>query len=450
MRKNNRPPADRAHNGARIAHSAYLAAAIDIARQLVRDALPAAPGVTWQGDDIVGDEENHAIVRGRVGSDLYAGAAGIAWFLAHIAPYDPAGAFAGTAANGMSYAIAEATKNLQAGTLSLLSGSTGTALAAIELADSLGLAELRRSALSLARKTCEILAREPMHEFDLIGGTAGVIIGLLAIHRRCGDAVLLDTCRQACERLLQGAQLEWWGCSWPEQDTVPALCGLAHGMSGVGWAFAEMAWATGDRRYLAVAHEVFRYERGWFSPERCAWPDLRDPKEQTIADGSWPGWMTAWCHGALGIGAVRLRLYEASTDMTAFAEASSAIQAARNLVMRAGSALQADQLSDVTLCHGLGGAAELLILAYEVFKLDEHLRAARQIGRLCLDVYHKNGRTWTFGLRGAEYVPGLFLGLAGIGTVLLRLHDPLAASSPLLPGRTAHRISNVASGYAIQ
>jgi len=209
-----------------------------------------------------------------------------------------------------------------------------------------------------------------------------------------------------------------------------------------------MAWAVGEQRYLAAAREAFRYERSWYSPERCAWPDLRDPKEKSIADGTWPGWMTAWCHGALGIGAVRLRLYEASGDITALAEASAAIQAARLLVMQAGIGLQAGQVSDVTLCHGLGGAAELLLLAYEVFDLHDHLRAARQVGRLCLNVYARNGQTWTCGLRGAEHVPGLFLGLAGIGTTLLRLHDPSVIGSPLLPGRLPDGASVTTSSQA--
>lgn len=435
MSRDSQPSAKLAQGDSRVGDSPYLTAAIGIARQLVRDALPVGRGVTWEGDEIVGDEDDHAVVRMHVGPDLYGGTAGIAWFLGHIAPFDSSGAFAGTAAQAMIAAIAGARKSLHSSTFSLLSGSTGTALAAIEVADRLKLVRLRRSALLLVRKTCELIAQEPMHEVDLIGGAAGIIVGLLAIHRRCGDPILLETCRMVSERLLQRGRHEWWGSSWSETDTLPALCGLGHGMSGVGWALAEMAWATDEERYLAAAREAFRYERSWFSPQRCAWPDLRDPKEQSIADGTWPGWMTAWCHGALGIGAVRLRLYESSGDMTALAEASAAIQAARLLVMQAGVGLKAGQVGDVTLCHGLGGAAELLLLAYEVFAVHDHLRAARQVGRLCLSVFARNGQKWTYGLRGAEHVPGLFLGLAGIGTTLLRLHDPSVIGSPLLPGR---------------
>jgi len=430
------------------ADSRYLPAAIQIAQQLVRDAVPVGRGVTWEGDEIVGDEDDHSIVRMRVGSDLYGGMSGIAWFLGHIAPFETSGRFASTAFKAMSAAIAEARNSLQSRTFSLLSGSTGTALAAIEVADRLKLPRLRHSALSLVKKTCDLIAREPIQEIDLIGGAAGIVIGLLAIHRRCGDPVLLNTCRIVCEDLLQRARHEWWGNSWSESDTAPALCGLGHGMSGVGWVLAEMAWAAGEQRYLAAAHDAFRYERSWFSPQRCAWPDLRDPKEQSIADGTWPGWMTAWCHGALGIGAVRLRLYEVSRDMTSLAEASAAIQAARFLVMQAGVGLQAGQLSDVTLCHGLGGAAELFLLACEVFDSRDHLRAARQVGHLCLNIYAHNGKMWTCGLHGAEHVPGLFLGLAGIGTTLLRMHDLSAIGSPILPGRLPHVTSTITHNKA--
>ena len=428
--------------------SPYLSAALDIAQQLAREACPVESGLTWEGDEIIGDEDDHTIVRMQIGSDLYGGTAGIAWFLGHIAQFDPSGVFANTAAKAMSASIAAARESLPSGSVSLLSGSTGTALAAIDVAERLNVAGLRRSALSLVEETCERIAEKPIQEVDLIGGAAGIIIGLLAIHRHGGDPLLLETCRTLCDRLLQGARHEWWGDSWSESNTVPALCGLGHGMSGVGWALAEMAWTTGEPHYLSAAHEAFRYERSWFSPERCAWPDLRQPKPQSIADGTWPGWMTAWCHGALGIGAVRLRMYEASGDLTALAEASAAIQAARFSVMQVGAGLQADQVSDVTLCHGLGGAAELLLLAHEVSDLNDHLRAARQVGRLCLNIYERNNRTWTCGLRGADYVPGLFLGLAGIGTTLLRLHDPSAIGSPLLPGRLPHGSSATSARQA--
>ncbi|MEQ8538204.1 MAG: lanthionine synthetase LanC family protein [Coleofasciculus sp. D1-CHI-01] len=50
------------------------------------------------------------------------------------------------------------------------------------------------------------------------------------------------------------------------------------------------------------------YERSLFSPGVGNWPDLRE-FETTVRSGN-PGrvnYMTAWCHGATGIGLARLR-----------------------------------------------------------------------------------------------------------------------------------------------
>jgi len=206
-------------------------------------------------------------------------------------------------------------------------------------------------------------------------------------------------------------------------------------MSGVGWALAETAWATRESQFLAIANEAFRYERSWFSAERCAWPDLREPSAQSDQDGSWPGWTVAWCHGALGIGAVRFRVYEMEQDLTALAEATAAIQAGRTLVAQSGAALRQGHVSDVTLCHGLGGASELMLLAHEVTGIADHQRAARRVGDLCLDTFTANHHQWTCGLPKGERVPGLFLGLAGIGVTMMRLHDTALIGSPMLPGR---------------
>jgi lantibiotic modifying enzyme len=185
-----------------------------------------------------------------------------------------------------------------------------------------------------------------------------------------------------------------------------------------------------------LAARAFAYERSWFSPERCAWADLREPA--TAQGVEWPGWMNAWCHGAIGIGAARLRDYERSGSTLMLAEAGAALHAARSMVAHAGSGLRQGKYADVTLCHGLGGAAELMLLAYEVTGVEDHRRAARRVGDLCLEIHRAKGGRWTTGVQGGEQVPGLFLGMAGIGSLMLRLHDPRAMGCPLLPGRPPH------------
>jgi lantibiotic modifying enzyme len=349
------------------------------------------------------------------------------------------GSLADTAVAGLEFAIAGARSKLGPASVSLYSGATGVALAAVEVAHRLQRAGLRRSAISLARRVAALVSKRPEgFETDLIEGLSGIVIGLLAIHRQCGDPALLDACRVACEHLARARRDEWWGSSWPDRkasQAEPPLCGLGHGMSGIGWALAETGWATGESKFLAIAKEAFRYELSWFSGERCAWPDLREPTAQSDQDGSWPAWTVAWCHGALGIGAVRLRFYEIEQDLSALAEATAAIQAARTLVAQSGAVLRQGQFSDVTLCHGLGGAAELMLLAHEVTGIPDHQRAARRVGDLCRDTFTANHQRWTCGLPKGERVPGLFLGLAGIGVTMMRLHDASLIGSPMLPGR---------------
>lgn len=74
----------------------------------------------------------------------------------------------------------------------------------------------------------------------------------------------------------------------------------------------------------------------------------------------------------------------------------------------------------------MGGAIELMLLAYEVTGEREHVVAARRAGDLCLAIHAANQQRWTVGLRNAETPLGLFTGLAGTGVTMLRLHDVTA------------------------
>jgi lantibiotic modifying enzyme len=422
--------------------SPFRDAALAIAADLVASARPAGAGVTWEGDDLIGaDERSMAIVRRPVGAPVYGGTAGIGWFLGHLAAVTKDATMADVAAAALRHALDGIRSGTASQDRSLFGGAAGVALAAVDAGGCLRRPSLSRAGRALARDVAAIVRDAPgeIDQLDLMGGLAGIVAGLLAIHRLAPDAAIAEACTIACDRLLDRRHVSGFGTSWPDQahGSGPAWCGLGHGTSGIAWALAEAAWALDRPDLEPVIADALRYERGWFSADRCAWADLRNPPPAT-ADPTWPAWTTAWCHGALGIGAVRLRLYEVRRDLTALAEASAALQAARGLVARASAALREGQASDVTLCHGLGGAVDLMLLAYEITGQIEHLRAARRAGNLCLAIHRANDRRWTVGTRGARLVPGLFLGSAGIGVMLMRLHDPACVGSPLLPGRPPH------------
>lgn len=420
--------------------SPYLSAALAIADQLVTSAISTEDGVTWSGDDFEGaDEKSLKIVYRQVGADLYSGTAGIAWFLAHVAKLTHDASYAKIAEAGLKFALNNINALDNPASLSLYSGATGVSLAVIEAANALSNKELYEVGVNLAKQVSnQVIVGPAMGEFDLISGNAGVILGLLTAYRHSMDNSLLQACHASSAQLVNDQQKNWFGGAWyPQHNTAPALCGLGHGASGAGWALSEMAWLTQNQTYLKAANAAFKYERSWFSPDISGWPDLREYDSTSLQNQQWPGWTHAWCHGAFGIGAVRLRLYEATQNMAALAEASAAIQAARLFIAQAGTSLKQGHIADVTLCHGLSGAVELFLLAYEVLDGNDHLRAARFTGDLCLANYHANGGAWTCGLVGAKQIPGLFLGLAGIGATMLRLHNPAMMQSPMLAGRMA-------------
>lgn len=432
------------------AGSPYLVAAIAVANELVETAIREPSGMTWQGDDLLGDDEASVrVVRGGVGPHLYGGTAGIGWFLGHLAAYTQDKRMAAVAVAALRFALVAAKSRTEPRSVSLFSGAAGIALAAVEVGACLRHPALSREGLMVARSIAKMLQPgSDTHEHtDLLGGLAGTVIGLLAMYRRAPDAVLLEACRRACNRILEARHQDGFGTSWPQHDgaaPAPGLCGLGHGASGIAWALAELDWVNGNAHLPAAVDGALVYERAWFSPDRCAWADLRQPS-LPVVDNNWPAWTTAWCHGALGIGALRLRIYEVTRDLTALAEGAAAIQAARGMVGRAGSALRQSQTTDVTLCHGLGGAIELMLMAYEITGMPDHQRAARRAGDLCLTIHRANLNRWTLGLAQAGSVPGLFLGLTGIGVTMMRLHDPALIGSPILPGRLPFRKSTASN-----
>jgi lantibiotic modifying enzyme len=129
--------------------------------------------------------------------------------------------------------------------------------------------------------------------------------------------------------------------------------------------------------------------------------------------------MTAWCHGAAGIGLARLRSLEHMDDEELRAEIDVAIETTARDGFGANHAL----------CHGDLGNLELLLQASRV--LDRpHLRERAEgiASSILLDLRTSGWRTGV--ALGVEH-PGLMTGLAGIGYGLLRLASPQVVPSLL-------------------
>lgn len=352
----------------------------------------------WLSWDLAADGEPRRMVGGRPG--LYDGDAGMAWALAALARATDRKDL-GELAAAVAHTLCDASQP------GLLSGQTGISLA-------------QHAAGQTPRQLPD---PSTVAGSDLTSGLAGLLLAQVRMGC-CGPATL-----DAVERLTMMATQTPVGVCWPESNSSEGkpLCGMAHGNSGIALALAEAAAAyppcAGKATELAV--QALRWESAWFNPVLGLWPDLRTNP---------PVYPALWCHGAAGIAAVRLRLLHLRAGLGLPADQLRA--EAEAAVAACGTELQRELSSGtmpagLTLCHGLGGPLEALILAHETWNVKSHLGAARQYAAAALDMLEEDPLAWPSGLR-ASGSTGLFVGVAGAALVLSRLLNPEQIASPAL------------------
>jgi type 2 lantibiotic biosynthesis protein LanM len=246
---------------------------------------------------------------------------------------------------------------------------------------------------------------------DIVGGSAGCILNLLALYRATSSARVLDIARRCGDFLIERAKVMEHGVAWETNMLSNApLTGFSHGASGIAYALLELAAAAGDERYRKTAFDAFAYERSVFSESAGNWPDFREDRLQSDKDEG--AFMVAWCHGAPGVGLGRLRAFERSRD----AQLRNEIETAVETTLQQGLGLNHSP------CHGDLGNLEFLFEAGRVLR-DPAL--SDEVGRVAdsllnsIDTYG-----WICGTPQGIETPGLMTGLAGIGYQLLRLAEP--------------------------
>jgi lantibiotic modifying enzyme len=403
----------------------FLDAAWSIATLLCRDALWDGGRCNWLGDSMEAHAGEWKVAHKSFGPDLYSGTSGVALFLARLHRFRPDGVIADTARGALRQALSRAGEIPEEHRHALYSGWIGIALALLDAARLLDDPSLEREASRLvdAQLGHEI---SPM-SLDVISGAAGAILGLSAIDGRLGGDRYLDEAHRLGEHLLANANRDGEGWSWttmpplaPEQKD---LTGYSHGAAGIALALLELSVRTGDARFLEGAQGGFAYERRHFSAEQQNWPDFRSfasPSPQQ------PGYSLAWCHGAPGIGLSRLRAFALTRDETCLREAESALAGTYRPLAIPSAA------DGYSLCHGLGGNAELFILAADTLGEERYRAVAEGLGDRGIQSVLLNRNPWPCGVVSGGETPGLMLGTAGIGYFYLRLYDSAAVPSVLL------------------
>jgi len=348
-----------------------------------------------------------------LGMDLYSGALGIVLFLAYLAERSGERRYR-SLADAAWRSVRRQLATSQDGLRSIggFEGRGGVVYTLTLLARLWEQPELLGEAAAIA-DTILPMIEEDRH-LDVMGGAAGCIPSLLALHRTAPADRLLELAIRCGDHLLAQATPMATGVGWQTSISPRrALTGFSHGAAGIAWSLVELFAATGEERFRGTALQAMAYERSLFDAAESNWPDLREAEPPEPEPES-PRFMTAWCHGAPGIGLSRLRLLRLLDDALIRGDAEAALAA----TLRRGFG------SNQSLCHGDLGNIEMLAEASRRlpdgggrWRAELERRSAGVLERI-----EENG--FCCGVPLGVETPSLLVGLAGIGYGLLRLAEP--------------------------
>jgi class II lanthipeptide synthase len=388
----------------------FIAEADRIAAELSAHAIRRDASAAWIGLDWLGDAEVFQLTC--LGSDLYNGASGIALFLAAHAAVTGGKSSAELARAGLAH-LRKELKSRNAARMARGLGIGGAAgLGSIVYALTVMAKLLRDDALLADAHQAAALFSDDLiaadKQLDLMGGSAGAILGLLRLYRDSGSADALARAVKCGEHLLAQPRVGEAGrrC-WSGQGAGPqGLNGMSHGAAGFAYALAALAAASGRADFAEAASECIAFEDESYDAQRHNWPDLR-------GQGA-PAWPCQWCHGAPGIGLSRI------------AAGRRGGLDAKLLAADVGNALAGTERGWPgqvdTLCCGTLGSIEFFCEAADALgRSDLGEMAARRLARLLEAARAAGDFRWNSGSR--RFNLGLFRGLAGVGYTALRRVD---------------------------
>jgi len=288
--------------------------------------------------------------------------------------------------------------------------------------------EPARLARSVARRiTDEAIAADA--RYDVTGGAAGAVLGLLALSGGTGDPRPTERAVACADHLVAAAApAAGGGVGWTSSEGL-MLAGMAHGAAGIACALARLFEVTGRETYRETAQEAYRFERSLFDPDAMNWPLVLQPDPDGEVKRIFP---TNWCHGAPGMALGRI----AGLGVIDGGEVRAEIEAALRTTGRFGIG-PLDHL-----CCGNMGRAEVFLTAGRRLGNVEYTRTAATRAVMVVDRFLGTG---SFGLHlpgtdGPDFDPGFFQGYSGIGYEFLRVACPdvipsvLAFESPSIAG----------------
>lgn len=388
----------------------FLSEAQAIADQLLDLAFYDGHSALWV--DMHMDPVSESYYVRYLDDDLYSGSSGVALFLAAMHKVSGETSYAEYALGALDDIRQRIRRgHWQSFTRQGIGGAAGVAslvYALTRCAEFLGEDDLLADAEALAKTiTSELIAQDKF--LDVIGGSAGAILGLMPLYQATRSEQILAIARACGQHLLhEQVDAPSGGRAWPTLDGK-LITGFSHGASGIAYALLKLYQQSGDESLLDAARLGMAYEQSIYDAEASNWPDLRFDE----------GFMTAWCHGAPGIALARLGGLPMLDDDAIRNDINNGLKTTYNAV-RSAADMQRDHL-----CCGHFGRAEILFTAGQKLGNSEYTHAALDLAASLVEqANQRGGYHLLHGLPRDLPQPGFFNGLAGIGYACLRFGYP--------------------------
>ena len=406
----------------------WLAAALKAERWLAQSAQTGASGTFWPADPTNPKS---------VSTDLYSGMAGVVLFYLelHNATGDE-GALK-VAKAGADYLLASVPDEPGAGAMGLYTGLAGTAVvlshAYRATNDERYQAGVRRVLTLLSRAARPVgLGVEWNDSTDIISGSAGIGLALLALAGEAKDVDAGQLATRAGDRLIERSQAIDQGRTWLISPRMPRnYPNFSHGTAGVSYFLARLSATSRNRGHLDAALAGER----WLQSITTATPN-GGRRIYHSAPGNEQLFYLSWCHGPAGTA----RLYRA----LAAAEGDARWDARVTQLALGIQEMKVPERSpgfwnNVSQCCGNCGVSEFFVALHRRTKDERHLAFAEDVAHdtLARATSERDGLKWV----QAEHrvrpelliaQTGLMQGAAGIGLAMLHLDGAREGRKPLV------------------
>jgi type 2 lantibiotic biosynthesis protein LanM len=357
-----------------------------------------------------------------LGYSLYDGNCGIALFLAALAKVTHNTQFRDLALRAIQplqkFLQTSDTQTAQSAAKDMgIGGGAGVAsiiYSLVKISQFLELPQLYEDAQTAANlMTRELIAADD--KFELLWGSAGAILGLLALYQKTENSAVLERAITCGQHLLDYCHQAYI----LKTATPKPMTGFSHGAAGIAYSLLRLYAVTQDSAYLDAARNAIVYEDSFFNPTALNWQEASVVYESASPSAFW----SSWCHGAPGIGLGRLggvSIYQTEQILTD-------IEVALRTTHKTG-------LQDVDhLCCGNLGRTEVFLVAGQKLNSPQWYQTARELAAMVVQRATQTGKYQLFGgMPDSVFSPCFFQGSAGIGYQLLRLAYPEALPSVLL------------------